>query len=106
MSEQADKLSDFERGGLAMLRQYAWWKDGTQYVGCGYRTLRAAQVAFLEGDSVPVPDDLHEPRLREAVMAVLDGDWLADEAGTTSDGSTPVSDQLRAALAATERGAK
>ena len=27
------------RGYIEALRDYAWWKDGIQYVGCGTKTL-------------------------------------------------------------------
>ena len=30
------------KGFKASLRSYAWWKDGTQYVGCGVWTLEQA----------------------------------------------------------------
>jgi len=30
------------RGHIEALRDYAWWKDGVQYVGCGVKTLAQA----------------------------------------------------------------
>ena len=36
-----DRKSYFA-GAREALELYAWWKDGTQYVGCGVKTLRQA----------------------------------------------------------------
>jgi hypothetical protein len=35
-------ISSFKQGYEAALWQYAWWKDGTEYVGCGRKTFREA----------------------------------------------------------------
>ena len=40
-------ISDYERGYIAGLTDYAWWKDGTQYVGSCGKTLNEAVDAFL-----------------------------------------------------------
>ena len=42
--------------------------------------------------------------LLEACKAIIDGGWLADETGHTPDGSTPVTDQLEAAIARATKG--
>lgn len=33
----------FLEGYLASLYNFAWWKDGTQYVGCGNKTYAQAK---------------------------------------------------------------
>lgn len=35
-------LVAYRSGYIAALHDYAWWKDGTQYVGCGNLTLQDA----------------------------------------------------------------
>jgi hypothetical protein len=30
----------FDTGYETALRDFAWWKDGVQYVGCGVKTLK------------------------------------------------------------------
>ena len=35
-------MTDYERGVRDGIREYAWWKDGTQYVGTCGRTLEYA----------------------------------------------------------------
>ena len=34
--------SEYDRGFIDALRNFAWWKDGVQYVGSGSRTLNDA----------------------------------------------------------------
>lgn len=47
-------LSEFQRGYLDGLSAYAWWKDGTEYVGTTGRTLNQAIVSFLAEAGVKV----------------------------------------------------
>jgi len=35
-------MMTFLEGYITALRDYAWWKDGKQYVGCGFKTLKQA----------------------------------------------------------------
>jgi hypothetical protein len=43
-------LTDFERGYISGLTAYAWWKDGTEYVGsCGTTKARAIDEFISEG---------------------------------------------------------
>ena len=42
-----DKLTDYQRGYIDGLTAYAWWKDGTQWVGTCGQTLEAAVDLFL-----------------------------------------------------------
>lgn len=39
----------FHEGYLAALQDYAWWQDGTQYVGCGAKTLEEAEKDLQRG---------------------------------------------------------
>lgn len=41
------ELDDYELGYLAALWNYAWWKDGTAYVGTTGRTYAEAKASFL-----------------------------------------------------------
>lgn len=43
-------------GAMAALEQYAWWRDGVQYVGCGAETLSDARAAW-EKLIAGLPDD-------------------------------------------------
>jgi hypothetical protein len=45
-----DALDDYERGWLECLHTYAWWKDGTMYVGTSGRTYNHAARSFLLED--------------------------------------------------------
>ncbi len=36
-------MNEYKKGYLQALRDYAWWRDGVQYVGCGARTLEQAE---------------------------------------------------------------
>lgn len=43
--ENAEAIKDivdrgYRQGYKDALRDFAWWKDGTQYVGCGIKTLK------------------------------------------------------------------
>lgn len=40
-------LTDYERGYLNGLWEYAWWKDGTAYVGTSGTTYKRAVERFL-----------------------------------------------------------
>jgi hypothetical protein len=43
-------LTDFERGWIEGLTAYAWWKDGTEYVGsCGTTKAQAIREFVSEG---------------------------------------------------------
>jgi len=43
-------LNDYERGWIEGLTAYAWWKDGTEYVGtCGTTKTQAIQRFIGEG---------------------------------------------------------
>ena len=44
----------FIEGYKQALRDYAWWKDGVQYVGCGVKTLK---IALYEIDSKDKPHE-------------------------------------------------
>jgi len=35
-------MTDYEHGWIDALKTFAWWKDGTEYVGCGNWTLKEA----------------------------------------------------------------
>ena len=37
-----NRLAAYAVGKIDGLRAYAWWKDGTEYVGCGNYTLEQA----------------------------------------------------------------
>lgn len=41
-SPRLEPRNDFERGYVAALHEYAWWRDGVQYVGMGRKTLDEA----------------------------------------------------------------
>jgi len=42
-----DDLSDYDRGYVDGLRAYAWWRDGTEYVGTCGTTLKNAIEYFV-----------------------------------------------------------
>ncbi len=42
-----DNLSDYEKGFIAGITLFAWWKDGEQYVGTCGKTLSSAINEFL-----------------------------------------------------------
>lgn len=44
--EEAQRRQAYKRGYLQALYDFAWWKDGVQYVGCGVKTLKQAQEDF------------------------------------------------------------
>lgn len=48
--EQQTGGSEFLRGVIAGLTAFAWWKDGTQYVGTCGTTLKAAIEAARKGE--------------------------------------------------------
>ena len=41
--------NDFVAGVIAGMTAFAWWKDGTQYVGTGGKTLKVAIAEAKEG---------------------------------------------------------
>lgn len=56
-----EELSPFQRGYIAGLAAYAWWKDGTEFVGTTGSTLNKAVVRFLaeQGISITEADVRH-----------------------------------------------
>jgi hypothetical protein len=44
----AESKSDYYSGYIAALRDYAWWLDGVQYVGCGMNTMEDAMRVAKE----------------------------------------------------------
>jgi len=39
---EKEKIELYFNGQKDILKQYAWWKDGIEYVGCGVETLKEA----------------------------------------------------------------
>jgi hypothetical protein len=39
---------EYRRGYLAAMRDFAWWRGGAQYVGCGVYTLKEAERQLKE----------------------------------------------------------
>ena len=54
--------NDWLEGYLTALMDYAWWKDGVQYVGCGVKTLKEVKeraiAAYGPKPTAPLPDKL------------------------------------------------
>jgi len=72
MTAKSKLLTDYEHGYLACLATSAWWRDRTQYVGVGHMTLAQAKRQVMEGWATgQTPEGLHEPRLVEALRALL-----------------------------------
>lgn len=46
--ESPEMTEEYKRGYLTATRDFAWWKDGVQYVGCGVYTLKDAERQFKE----------------------------------------------------------
>ena len=42
--ERAMYAAGYKQGLLDGVRRFAWWKDGTQYVGCGVENLSEAYI--------------------------------------------------------------
>lgn len=62
-------LTEYERGYVEGLGAYAWWKDGTQYVGTTGNTLRHARRRFLEERPKPgIPTLYFTPRSRHLAI--------------------------------------
>ena len=38
----------YQDGYLQALYDYAWWKDGIMYVGCGRKTYKQAKEEFIK----------------------------------------------------------
>ena len=51
----------YAAGGVATLRLYAWWKDGTQYVGSCGTTLEAAEREWIE-ENTPTTEGQNDDR--------------------------------------------
>lgn len=51
----------YAAGGVATLRLYAWWRDGTQYVGCGLKTLATAEREWVE-ENTPTTEGQNDDR--------------------------------------------
>ena len=46
--ERCTRCSGFRNGYLLALKDWAWWKDGVEYVGSGVYTLKQAERMFTE----------------------------------------------------------
>jgi len=49
---ERESLTDYQRGWIDGVWLYAWWKDGTAYVGTTGRTYAQAVGEFLRQDGV------------------------------------------------------
>lgn len=47
--DDSQRQRAYQDGYLRALHNYAWWKDGVQYVGCGVKTLQQAIEDFEKG---------------------------------------------------------
>ncbi len=48
---EVERRESYKQGYLQALNDWAWWKDGVQYVGGGGNTLKQAQEDFELGVS-------------------------------------------------------
>ena len=46
------ETNDYIRGYLTALRDFAWWRGGIEYVGCGIYTLKRATEEFLNEQGI------------------------------------------------------
>lgn len=77
ITEERIRLA-YTNGMIEGIKMYAWWKDGTQYVGCGRETLKQAiedvEKQYISKSKLNIMEMILEPDYSD-----IDSKWKDDK---------------------------